>query len=152
LAFICGALFFLFGFHVHEKAITPYVGLLLVFLSEKEEKEESNYSFMGSAIFVNIVNLLPLLIDSNEKLLRIILPLLWIAIWEYRHGMSGHLESFIFAVGLTITLYHELIHPFIRSNRLEFLPLMLNSVFAAAFNLCWVTIIYYRTIKDREEK
>lgn len=79
LVFLCGCLFFLFGFHVHEKAIAPYVGLLLVFLREGEERR--SYSYIASAIFVNIVNLLPLLIDSNEKLLRLALPLLWIGIW-----------------------------------------------------------------------
>lgn len=78
LVFLCGSLFFLFGFHVHEKAITPYVGLLLVFAAKKEEKQTL---FLGSAVFVNIISLLPLLIDLNEKLLRLLLPFLWIAAW-----------------------------------------------------------------------
>lgn len=78
LVFLCGALFFLFGFHVHEKAITPYIGLLLVFTSDKEERQSL---FLGSAVFVNIISLLPLLIDPNEKLLRLLLPFLWIAVW-----------------------------------------------------------------------
>jgi alpha-1,3-glucosyltransferase len=146
LVFICGSLFFMFGFHVHEKAITPYVSLLLVFLTNKEEKEGSYY--ISSAVFVNIINLLPLLIDSNEKLLRICLPFLWIAIWEHKYQLGSYLDSIIFATGITINMYHELVHPFIRSDRLEFLPLMLNSVFAATFNLCWLIVIYYGQIKS----
>jgi hypothetical protein len=64
----------MFGYHVHEKAITPYIGLLLVFAQDREKY------YIDSAIFINILNLLPLLIGPNEKMLRLILPLLWIAI------------------------------------------------------------------------
>lgn len=67
-------LFFMFGYHVHEKAITPYIGLLLVFASDR------NKYYLDSAIFINILNLLPLLIEPNEKMLRLILPLLWVMI------------------------------------------------------------------------
>ena len=77
LVFLCGCTFFLFGYHVHEKAITPYIGLLMVFLKKEEEK----FHLLDCAVLVNIINLLPLLIDPNEKLLRLVVPLLWIAIW-----------------------------------------------------------------------
>lgn len=76
LVFLCGAVFFLFGFHVHEKAITPYVGLLLVFTGDAGREW-----LLGPALMVNLVNLQPLLIAPNEKLLRLALPLLWVAIW-----------------------------------------------------------------------
>lgn len=76
LVFLCGVVFFLFGFHVHEKAITPYVGLLLVFAGDAGREW-----LLGPALMVNLVNLLPLLIAPNEKLLRLALPLLWVAIW-----------------------------------------------------------------------
>lgn len=61
MVFLCGCTFFLFGYHVHEKAITPYICMLLVFLKESEEKR----SLVDCAVFVNIVNLLPLLIGPN---------------------------------------------------------------------------------------
>ena len=41
-----------------------------------------------------------------------------------------------------INIYHELIHPFNMRKTLEFLPLLLNSTFSAAFNVCWLAIIY----------
>jgi hypothetical protein len=87
LVFICGCLFFLFGFHVHEKAITPYIGLLLVFLDDKDFKNDNLY--ISPAIFINIINLLPLLINSNEKLLRMFLPLAWIVLWDYKEEING---------------------------------------------------------------
>ena len=54
---ISGLIFFLFGFHVHEKAITPYINLLLLFCPQTK--------FVALAIFVNLVNLLPLLITPK---------------------------------------------------------------------------------------
>lgn len=65
---ICGLIFFIFGFHVHEKAITSYISLLLLFCP--------NIRLLNAATFVNIVNLLPLLIDPAERTLSILFCLL----------------------------------------------------------------------------
>lgn len=55
LVCLTGLLFFLFGFHVHEKAIAPYINLLFIF---------NPWTFcLNAAVLVNIVNLLPLLIQ-----------------------------------------------------------------------------------------
>jgi hypothetical protein len=61
LVFLCGSIFFMFGYHVHEKAIAPYIGLLMVFYSDKQEKD----NYLDCAVLVNIINLLPLLIGPN---------------------------------------------------------------------------------------
>ena len=34
---INGLVFFMFGYHVHEKAITPYLHILFVFLTSQKE-------------------------------------------------------------------------------------------------------------------
>jgi len=98
---------------------------------------------------VNIINLLPLLIDPNEKLLRLILGVAWIAIWERRRELDSMIELVIVTFGLGLVLFQECIHPVIFANRLEFLPLMLNSIYSAAFNFSWITLIYGRQLMER---
>ena len=56
-------------------------------------------------MFVNIVNLLPLLIAPNEKLLRMLLPLLWIAIWERKRDIDKLLEIVVVTVGIFIVFF-----------------------------------------------
>lgn len=92
LVSVCGFIFFMFGFHVHEKAIVPYVNLLFLF--------ETEISCINAAIFVNIVNLIPLLIQPKEKSLSLIMCLIWIAVWNYidkakRQKMRKAQENFI---------------------------------------------------------
>jgi hypothetical protein len=123
------------------------VGLLLVFAGDAGREW-----LLGPALMVNLVNLLPLLIAPNEKLLRLVLPLLWVAIWEYRHGAGGLMETTVFAAAIAVTAYQELLHPLLPFNRLQFLPLMINSVFAATFNLAWIAVLYARTLLSKEEE
>ena len=96
---------------------------------------------------MNIINLLPLLIDPNEKLLRLVVPLLWIAIWERRGEMNSFIEVTIVTVGLGLIFFQECVHPVLFKSRMEFLPLMLNSVFCATFNICWIAKIYANEMK-----
>ena len=98
---------------------------------------------------MNIVNLLPLLIDPNEKLLRLILGIVWIAVWERRRELDSMVELVVVTLGLGIVLFQECIHPIMFPNRLEFLPLMLNSIYSAAFNLSWTAVIYARILAEK---
>ena len=115
----------------------------MVFLKKEEEK----FHLLDCAVLVNIINLLPLLIDPNEKLLRLVVPLLWIAIWERRGEMSSFIEVTVVTVGLGLIFFQECVHPALFKNRMEFLPLMLNSVFCATFNICWIAKIYVNEMK-----
>jgi len=62
-------------------------------------------SLIFSAIFVNTINLLPLLINPNEKVLRIVLPILWLAVWDYFNEIDSNMDRAITAVGTTVVLY-----------------------------------------------
>lgn len=62
------------GFHVHEKAITPYISILLMFVD--------NVPFMNIAVFVNIVNLIPLMIQPGERILCVMFCALWLTLWD----------------------------------------------------------------------
>ena len=67
---------------------------------------------------MNIVNLLPLLIDPNEKLLRLALGVVWIAIWERRRELDSMVEFIVVTLGLGLVLFQECIHPIMFANRL----------------------------------
>ena len=147
-------MFFTFGFHVHEKAITPYIHLMFVFLHDPTSDQQSSKGgqLLNSAVFINVVNLLPLLIDDNEKVLRILLPLVWLAVWEYCREIESLFDKGITSLGTSLVIFHELVHPFVDTPKLAFLPLMLNSVFAATFNLIWLALLYHDTLSTDKEK
>jgi len=107
LVFLCGSIFFMFGYHVHEKAIAPYIGLLMVFYSQKQEKN----NYLDCAVFVNIINLLPLLIAPNEKMFRIVAPFIWIAIWERKRFIESTVEIVIVTAAIGILAFQEFLHP-----------------------------------------
>jgi hypothetical protein len=53
----------------------------------------------------------------------------------------------IVTVGLSVVFFHEVLHPLVFGNNMEFLPLMINSLFAAAFNISWVGALYFRQLR-----
>ena len=65
--------------------------------------------------------------------------------------MSSLIEVTVVTVGLGVLFFQECIHPIILKKKMEFLPLMLNSVFCAAFNICWVTEISRNIVKDKND-
>jgi hypothetical protein len=60
------------------------------------------------------------------------------------------LETTIFAAAIAVTAYQELLHPLLPFRSLQFLPLMINSVFAATFNIAWICVLYVRTMLRKE--
>lgn len=62
------------------------------------------------------------------------------------------METTIFATAIAVTAYQELLHPLLPFRSLQFLPLMINSVFAATFNIAWISVLYMRNILKKEEE
>jgi hypothetical protein len=58
------------------------------------------------------------------------------------------LEVTVVLISLSVVAFQELIHPMVMKSRLEFLPLMLNSVFCASFNCCWIVSLYWQQLQD----
>ena len=92
---------------------------------------------------VSIVNLLPLMISDNEKMLRVILPVLWIAIWESHAYIDNNVDMVVILVCGFVVVFQEAIYPVFLSSKLEFLPLMVNSVLCSGFNLLFISRVYY---------
>lgn len=76
------------------------------------------------------------------------LPLLWVAIWERRREIEDSLELVIVIAGLSVVCFQELLHPLMFKQRMQFLPLMLNSLYSAAFNLGWVGKMYLQQLGE----
>lgn len=66
--------------------------------------------------------------------------------------MTHMVEFVVVAVGLGVLLFQEGLHPLVFKARLEFLPLMLNSLYSAAFNICWIGDIYRRQLTSSSEE
>jgi hypothetical protein len=55
-------------------------------------------------------------------------------------------ELTIVTIGLGLVFFHEILHPLVFKGRMEFLPLMLNSIFCASFNICWIGKLYIQQV------
>ncbi len=92
LVCMSGLLFFMFGFHVHEKAIIPYLNLLFFFCPSTPQ--------INTSVFVSIVNLVPLLIQPKQKIFCVVCCLVWLALWDFmqmnkKQSMFNCQEQFI---------------------------------------------------------
>ena len=146
----CGLTFFMFGFHVHEKAITPYLNLLLVVLG-------IDNSLLNSAIFVNIINLTPLLIDPEEKVLKFVFAGIWVVIMmvqredkkqEKYMSFEEKIQQGVILSGFAVLAFQEILFPFLKRPKIEFIPLMMNSFWAACCNLYFLIQIQFQILKN----
>jgi alpha-1,3-glucosyltransferase len=107
LVVVCGLVFFTFGFHVHEKAITPYLNLLFLFAPD--------VGYLQPTMWLNFINLVPLLIKPAEKLLSFLMSLLSLWMWKLSTPALklSPLDRTAVIIGLFIIVYHLFIHPLI---------------------------------------
>lgn len=57
-----------------------------------------------------------------------------------------YIEYIVEISGMMIVVFHLLVHPFIHRKNIEFLPFMMNSVWAAVFNSAWFGFLYWKFI------
>ncbi|KAI0776009.1 glycosyltransferase family 57 protein [Trametes elegans] len=167
---LCGFTSYMFGWHVHEKAIL----LVLVPLSLLAAENNEYFRVFTLASIAGIYSLFPLLFTPAETLVKIIYSVLW-AIFVLRpiHRQVYQFPQGLVAVGIDVLerLYlagFPLLQVFVtlfplvskrlssraatseEDTTLEFLPLMLTSVYCA-MGLVWAFVrlsVLYLTRKD----
>lgn len=143
---LCGYASFLFGWHVHEKAILIVI-FPISFLVSRDKKLLGPFNLLASCGYVS---LLPLIFTSSEWLIKVVYTLLWYIIYyfnfrnvvdipknlEGQGGLIIHRFINTYILGLmpvvTIVSLMDLFeHKFEVLKKLEFLKLMLVSVYCA---------------------
>ncbi|XP_025269356.1 probable dolichyl pyrophosphate Glc1Man9GlcNAc2 alpha-1,3-glucosyltransferase [Camponotus floridanus] len=141
---LCALSSFMFGWHVHEKAIlTAIIPLCVLAATNKED----------ARIFI-ILNstghtaLLPLLYPDNLFSLKLLLLLTYmlssILVLTNQHVRSLlQLYEWLYIISLPlITFYEMILHKLLLGDRLPFLPLAFTSIYCTiGITYCW--ILYY---------
>lgn len=149
---LCGYVSFLFGWHVHEKAIL----LVLVPLSLLAGERHSYFRTFTIASVAGIFSLFPLLFTPAETIIKVVYSILWCILvlsplskqlYEFPSGViavatdileRAYLYGFIF-LQVFVSLYSVLTKTRAQAgdtaaeslSKLEFLPLMVTSIYCA---------------------
>ncbi|KAI5893739.1 glycosyltransferase family 57 protein [Schizophyllum commune H4-8] len=141
---LCGYTSFLFGWHVHEKAVL----LVLVPLSLLAAERQAYFRTFLIASVAGIFSLFPLLFTPTESVIEVVYSIAWLAlvylplsrrVYEFPKSIfyvildtleKMYLAGFI-PLQLFVTLYPVWLSRRESSGGMEFLPLMLTSVYCA---------------------
>lgn len=141
---LCGYASFLFGWHVHEKAILIVI-FPITFLVSRDKRLLGPFNLLVSCAYVS---LFPLIFTCNEWLTKVVYTLLWYIIYYFNFKkvvrlpkyfvgqggiildrvINGYILGLIPVVTL-VSLIDLFEHKFEILRRLEFLKLMLISVY-----------------------
>ncbi|KAG2146718.1 glycosyltransferase family 57 protein [Suillus clintonianus] len=146
---LCGYASYMFGWHVHEKAVL----LVLVPLTLLASENYAYYKTFVIASVAGIFSLFPLIFTPAETLLKIIYSLIWGAmilyplhkqLYEFPSSLPWVLlESFenAYLYGFALLQVFVTLFPYVTGGNpdTEFLPLMATSVYCAV-GLIWAFI------------
>ena len=161
---ICSLSSFIFGWHVHEKAILMAI-LPLTFLSLLGNKDDAKIFLILQA--VGHYSLFPLLFTGFETVTKLCLILMYsiFAFCSFGHIFQGNLKNpscfptlpllnvleSIYIYGLAFLEIFSLIQPFSYLRNFAYLPLMLTSVYCAiGIMWCWL-LLYKHMLFPRSE-
>ncbi|XP_066902455.1 dolichyl pyrophosphate Glc1Man9GlcNAc2 alpha-1,3-glucosyltransferase isoform X2 [Halyomorpha halys] len=148
---LCTSCSFLFGWHVHEKAVLMIIipQSLMAVLGQKEAEVFSFFSIVGH------FSLLPLIYTQNEFIIKLVLLTIYSSYMIYaladlfRSRCYGpfpllSIQENIYLAGLILLfIYENIIHTLYKVNeRYPFLPLLLTS-FYCSFGIIYSTFKYY---------
>ncbi|ORY28261.1 glycosyltransferase family 57 protein [Naematelia encephala] len=141
----CGFSSFMFGWHVHEKAVM----LVLVPLSLLSSEDWNHFQAFVIASVSGLIGLFPLLFNAAETPVKMGYSLIWLVIvcTRLRQGASkptptlaSHIvdtaQNVYLASAIPLLIFTSILHPsFTLSGRIsaryEFLPLMMTSVWCS---------------------
>ncbi|XP_011502023.1 PREDICTED: probable dolichyl pyrophosphate Glc1Man9GlcNAc2 alpha-1,3-glucosyltransferase [Ceratosolen solmsi marchali] len=141
---LCGLTSFMFGWHVHEKAILTAI-IPLCILATSNAFDARIFIILSS---VGHTSLFPLLYPQELMPLKLILWFMYliksIILLKNQFDCIGLYSYEQFYVGFlpVITIYETVIHRIIFSDKLPFLPLALTSIYCG-LGISYSYIIYY---------
>jgi alpha-1,3-glucosyltransferase len=136
---LCGYGSFLFGWHVHEKAIL----LVLIPFSLLALKDRRWLSAFRPLAVAGHVSLFPLLFTAAEFPIKIGYTVVWLILFMYvfdrlapvpakrRVFLLDRFSLLYIAVSIPLIAYCSLVHRVVFGDRYEFLPLMFTSSYCA---------------------
>ncbi|KAL4769023.1 glycosyl transferase [Aspergillus nidulans var. acristatus] len=137
---LCGYASFLFGWHVHEKAIL----LIIIPFSLIALKDRRYFSAFRPIAVAGHVSLFPLLFTAAEFPLKTVYTLLWLILFLFvfdriapvperpRIFLVDRFSLLYITVSIPLILYTSLVHQLVFGlERYQFLPLMFTSSYAA---------------------
>jgi alpha-1,3-glucosyltransferase len=151
---LCGYASFLFGWHVHEKAIL----LVLTPFSLIALKDRRHLSAFRPLAVSGHVSLFPLLFTPAEFPIKTVYTIFWLVLFlmgfdrlapaskRPRFFLFDRLTIIYIAVSIPLIVYCSLLHQAIFGGSYEFLPLMFMSSYSAlGVVVSWVgfTFVYF---------
>lgn len=136
---LCGYASFLFGWHVHEKAIL----LVIIPFSLIALKDRRYLGAFRPLAVAGHVSLFPLLFTAAEFPIKTVYTIFWLILFllafdrlapasnKPRVFLYDRFSLLYIAVSIPLILYCSLLHRIIWGTRFEFLPLMFTSAYCA---------------------
>ncbi|KAG9252803.1 glycosyltransferase family 57 protein [Emericellopsis atlantica] len=136
---LCGYASFLFGWHVHEKAIL----LVIIPFSLVALRDRRHFGAFKPLAVAGHVSLFPLLFTPAEFPIKTIYTIFWLVLFlmifermapaskKPRFFLLDRFSTLYIAVSIPLIAYTSLLHQIVFGKRYEFLPLMFTSSYAA---------------------
>lgn len=136
---LCGYASFLFGWHVHEKAIL----LVIIPFSLIALKDRRHLSAFRPLAVAGHVSLFPLLFTPAEFPIKTVYTVFWLILFlmvfdrlapasnRPRFFLFDRFSTLYIAISIPLILYCSAIHGVVFGKRYEFLPLMFTSSYSA---------------------
>jgi len=136
---LCGYASFLFGWHVHEKAIL----LVLIPFSLVALQDRRYLGAFRPLAVAGHVSLFPLLFTAAEFPIKTVYTITWLILFLFvfdrlapvpakpRVFLLDRFSLVYIAISIPLILYCSLLHRLVFGERFEFLPLMFISAYSA---------------------